>query len=273
MRFVSFASSSKGNSALISYKDTNILVDCGISRKRLIENLSRYELTLDDIDSIVITHSHTDHIGGLASILKYNDIKIVGLKETLSEVADLLEKNNISANYDNFKIIRPINPLNDDVYIKIKDINVYPLKGCHDVPSLYYKFDVGERKIAILTDMGAYNDSVIRNLSNVNYLMLECNYDEILLKESKRPESLKLRIAGSGGHLSNRECCEIISRLDHNVLKKVYLSHISEETNSEEYALKYVLNYFKINNSDIDLSDKIFVTRRIDYTEIVNDEL
>ena len=239
-RFVSFASSSKGNCTLISHKDTNILVDCGISKKRIEENLSLYDLTLSDIDCILLTHSHSDHIIGLTKVLECFDIKVAGLRDTLVSVSDLLEKSNIKVNYDNFKILRPINYQNPEMAIKINDIKFLPLKGCHDVPSLYYKFELGDVKLAILTDMGQYNENVIESLKDVNYLMLECNYDVEMLMNSNRPQMLKSRIMGAGGHLSNVECAEIIAKVSNESLKEVYLSHISEEANSEEYALSFV---------------------------------
>lgn len=92
MKFISLASSSKGNAALISYKNTNILVDCGISKKRIVETLGRYGLTLDDINYILITHEHTDHIAGLPAILKEHDVKVISQRETLSYILKYCEK-------------------------------------------------------------------------------------------------------------------------------------------------------------------------------------
>ena len=265
MRFVSFASSSRGNCTLISYKDTNILVDCGISRKRLVNHLSEYGLTINDIDCVLLTHSHSDHISGLSTLLKYDNVKIMGLKETLTSVVNMLERSDVKPNLENFKIVHPLNVLNEDVHIKIKDIIVFPLKGCHDVPSLFYKFILGDEKVAILTDMGRYNENVIRSLDDVDYMMLECNYDVDMLMESERTEELKARIAGPGGHLSNVECCEIIEALAKCNLKEVYLSHISDETNSEEYAYEFVSKYFKDKNAPV-----IKITRRLEVTEFFN---
>lgn len=268
MRFVSFASSSSGNSALISYKNTNILVDCGISRKRIIENLAVYNLTLDDIDCIFVTHSHSDHVQGLPMVLKYNNIKVAGLRETLIDVYETLEKSNIKINYDNFKIIRPMNLINDEHYITLKDIKICPLKGCHDKPSLYYKFILGDMKIAILTDMGRYNEMVLRNLNDVDHMMLECNYDYEMLMNSNRPPELKARITGIGGHLSNKDCSEILDNLFNEKLKTVYLAHISDEANSEEYALKYVTNFF-LEKGKNECVGKIRIAKRLERTEII----
>ena len=272
MKFISFASSSKGNCALISYKNTNILVDCGISKKRIVENLNKYNLTLNDINCIFITHSHTDHILGLQGILKDNDIKIVSQRETLMEIAKFLENKGIKVNYDNFKIINPINILNDSSFIRVGDIKVFPLKGCHDVPCLYYKFSLGDVNLAILTDMGKYNDYNLMTLSDINYLMLECNYDTEMLMNNSYPLKLKDRIIGDGGHLSNINCSEIIMKIANESLKEVYLSHISEDSNSEEYAYefvtKYIGNNFK-NKNNVNLPT-IKVAKRLEATEIIN---
>lgn len=271
MKFISLASSSRGNAAFISYNDTNILVDCGISRKRIIEGLSHFGKTIDDVDCILISHSHSDHISGLPMVLKYNDIKVLSQRDTLEEIVRYIKQNNISPNLNNFKIVRPVNVQNEETYLKIKDINVFPLKGCHDVSSLYYKFQLGDVKIAILTDMGAFNQNVLRSLEDVNYLMLECNYDNnLLLENEKYSAALKNRISGSGGHLSNVDCCNIIMEIANKNLKQVYLSHISDENNSEDYAYEFVNKYLKDNYHGTNDLPEIKVSKRLEITEIIN---
>lgn len=271
MRFISLASSSKGNSALISYKDTNILVDCGISKKRILEALDNYNLTLSDIKYILITHEHSDHISGLPAILKDNDIKIISQRETLSYIIKYCAEKDVKVNTDNFKIISPVNILNENVSFKLGDIEFYPLKGHHDVASLYYKFVLGDTTIAILTDMGSYNEYTIRTLDDVDYLMLESNYDETLILENQYPAWLKSRIMGEGGHLSNKDSANIIMKLAGKSIKEVYLSHISDDSNSEENALESVKKYLSDNyhgESDLPI---INVAKRLDFTEIINE--
>ncbi len=273
MKFISFASSSKGNSALISYKNTNVLVDCGISKKKIVECLSQYNLTLDDIDCIFITHQHIDHISGLQGILKDNDIKIVSQRETLKYIANFLDEKGIKLNLNNFKIVSPINILNDNSYMTVGNIKFYPLKGCHDVPSLYYKFVLGDTVVAILTDMGKYNEYNLRTLDDVQYLMLECNYDNEMLMGNSYPPFLKQRILGEGGHLSNINCSEIIMKIANDNLKEVYLSHISDDSNSEEYAYEFVTNYLQENYMGNNKLPNIKVSKRLNITEIFNDDI
>lgn len=270
MRFISLASSSKGNAALISYKNTNILVDCGISKKRIVEILGSYGLTLSDINYILITHEHSDHIAGLPAILKDNDIKVISQRETLSYILKYCEDKNVKVNVDNLKIISPVNILNDNSMFELGDIKFYPLKGRHDVASLYYKFVLGDTVVAILTDMGVYNEYTVRTLEDVDYLMLESNYDEELLIGNGYPAWLKSRIMGEGGHLSNRDCANLIMRLAGNNIKEIYLSHISEDSNSEENAINFVSQYI---NDNLDKDTKlpvIKVAKRLEVTEIIN---
>lgn len=269
MRFISLASSSKGNCALISYKDTNILVDCGISKKRIVAALEKYNLTLDNIDCILITHEHSDHISGLPSILKDSDIKIVSQRDTLSTIIEYCEGKNVKVNTDNFKIVAPVNILNSNSSIAVGDIKFYPLKGCHDVCSLYYKFELGDTIVAILTDMGAYNEYTIRTLEDVDYLMLESNYDEQMILDNSYPAWLKTRIIGEGGHLSNKDSANIIMRLAGKRVKEVYLSHISEDSNSEDNAYEFVLKYINDNYKGQEKLPEIKVSKRIDVTEII----
>ena len=271
MRFISFASSSKGNCTLISYKNTNILVDCGISKKRIVESLARYDLTLKDIACILITHEHSDHVSGLQGVLKDNDIKIISQRDTLQSIAKSLDEKGIRANLDNFKIIAPVNVLNENSSISVGDIKFYPLKGCHDVPSLYYKFVLGDTVLAIMTDIGRYNEYNLMTLSDVNYLMLECNYDEDMILDNPYPAWLKNRIMSEGGHLSNVDCSKVIMSLANDKLKEVYLSHISDDSNSEEYAYEFVTKYLKENkNENYSKLPDIKVSKRLDITEIIN---
>lgn len=271
MKFVSLASSSKGNSAYISYKNTNILVDAGISKKRIEESLSVYGKSLKDIDFIFITHSHEDHIKALPYILKeYKNLNVYSQIDTLKSIVSYCEYKGIDVNFDNLRILRPVNFENEGSFILAKDIKVIPIKGNHDVPSLYYKFILGDIIVAIITDMGTYTDYTIRSILDVNYLMLECNYDiDMLMSNEKYSPYLKNRILGKEGHLSNVDTANIIMKISSKNLKKVFLSHISEENNSEEYALSFVKKYIEENKVGNIVLPEIHVSKRLSETVIV----
>lgn len=257
MKIVSLSSGSSGNSTFISYKDKKILIDCGISLKMLKQRLADIDNKVEDIDYLFLTHSHDDHIKCLLTLMGGTNIKVYSREQILRETYDKfskeltsLDKNRLYAIPDNAAAI-----LIDDDF----KINIY--EAYHDVRCVYYKFYCGDEVFAILTDNGHYDDKIIDSLRDVNYLMLECNYDyDMLMNYDKYPEFLKSRIIGNNGHLSNEACCEIIKTITNKKLKIICLSHISEHSNTEEYALRFVTDYFK-NIDDIVLPNLLVASR------------
>lgn len=242
MKFVSLASGSSGNATFISYADKKLLIDCGISLKLLKNRFKEIEENIEDLDYIFITHSHDDHVKSLSNIMSVTKAKVLSREQILNEIIDKYtkEKNLFDTNrfYPIPEDINNIN-INDDFNIQIHN-------AFHDVRCVYYKIICGNDKLAILTDNGHYDDNIINTIMDVNYLMLECNYDyEMLMNYPYYPQFLKNRIAGDNGHLSNEDCCKIIKTINNENLKIVCLSHISEHSNTEELALKYVKQYFK----------------------------
>ena len=264
MKFVSLASGSSGNSTFVSYNDKRILIDCGISLKMLKQRLDDIDEKLDDIDYLFLTHCHDDHIKCLLSLMGAYNIKVYSREQILNDTIDRLSKDIISLDKnrlypiaDNIKQIK----IADDFYIGIFD-------AFHDVRCVYYKIKCGADTLAILTDNGHYDDNIISSLSDVNYLILECNYDyDMLMNYPNYPAFLKNRISGNFGHLSNEACCEVIKAISNEKLKTVCLAHISEHSNTEDYALQYVNEYFA-NYTDIKLP-KIIVASRYNVTKIL----
>lgn len=280
MKFINFASGSKGNCTLISNNNTHILIDCGIGVKKLKECLAKYDLNILDIKAIFLTHSHGDHVAGLSSVLNHHKIKVYGLTETLQSVIDMLEKKLGFIDTDIFYPIYVKNHQNDSDLINIdNDIKLLPCQSYHDVECVFYKIFISDLKLAILTDCGIYDDYIVRVLSDVNYMMLECNYDEDnLMAYENYPYYLKMRIKGKNGHLSKNDCASLIKDIYSPNIKKICLSHISEHTmkredDNSEYqivALDFVKNYLINHNIDISSFDLTAATQH-KITEIINE--
>ena len=278
MKFIALSSSSSGNATLITYKNTKILVDCGISAKKIVDGLKKYNILPSEIDYVLITHEHSDHIQGLPVLFTKYEInaEIITQQETANAIMYEFRRLNKNSDELNFNLIRPTSNINEN-YIKIKDIDMIAYESYHDVPCMFYKFKLGDTKVAILTDCGTYNKSIEYALKNVNYLMLECNYDyELLQKSQHYSDFVKKRIASDYGHMSNFDTVRLIEKIDNDNLKKVYLSHISDHSNNELYAKEYcVRSLTKISEEkklSYNIADKIDVAHRTEETIILDEE-
>ena len=210
----------------------------GVSLKKINESLQKFELSLDKIDGILITHEHSDHTHALGTISKKYNIPIYSNKETASAIKNVnLEK------FNYFKI---------DQEFWIKDLQIRPFSIPHDAanPCGFSIYNSG-KKITIATDLGHMNNYLLENLKYSNLLLLESNYEPEMLSCSKYPFSLKQRIAGPKGHLPNSVAGQTISYLYDYNLETVLLGHLSKESNIPELAYQSVISELHSNNIDL----------------------
>lgn len=219
-------SGSKGNATIIKDDENVILIDMGLSYKRLKEELKLLSLTIDDISTILITHEHRDHINGLTIMMKYSHA-------TLYVGNDIYEYMQKYLNYDNIQII------NDN--LTIGNITVQSIVTSHDsISHLGFILDNTEESLVYITDTGYLPQKYFKMLENKNYYILESNHDIQMLENGIYPEYLKRRIEGKKGHLSNSDAGSYLSKLIGNDTKGVVLAHLSEENNTEMLALSTV---------------------------------
>lgn len=267
IRFVSLSSGSSGNCFLISYNGTNILIDVGIPYKKIEECLRNFGLRFDDINAIFLTHSHIDHIRAIKQCAKINKIDIYGLKDTLQYIINTYD---ITEDYEDlFHII-----YGSEVITLDNGFDVEPISSYHDVPSVCYQITVGDINLAIVTDLGCFTKKMLSRFNKLDILVIEANYNDDMLDEStKYPEMLKRRIRGGDGHLSNKECAEFIKEVYSDRLKKVFLAHLSIETNTPSLAQTEVLDNLNLlldkHNDEI---PDINVLDRFEITEIYKGE-
>ena len=224
-----FASGSEGNCLLISGAKFHILVDAGISCKRITASLGALGLTMDDLDAILITHEHSDHIAGLATLVKHHTIPIYTSFATARQLV-----------YRIAGIEPLLRGLTSDAVFYVADARITVFPTSHDAAdSIDFRID-GDGSIGILTDTGCVTYEAEAALQGVELLVLESNHDVEWLKSGPYPYSLKQRILGDRGHLSNDTAAHFAYRMGCAGTKQIVLAHLSRENNTPERALQTV---------------------------------
>jgi phosphoribosyl 1,2-cyclic phosphodiesterase len=225
MRFASLGSGSKGNALLIEAGDTRILLDCGFGLSEISVRIGRLGLEAGDLDAVIVTHEHGDHGGGVAKLSVRHDIPVYLTRDTFSGLDG--EGRSIAG------------PRFIDAYtpFAIGDIEVRPYTVPHDAREpVQFVLSDGAARLGVLTDTGVPTPHIVESLSGVDALVLECNHDLDLLMNGPYPASLKRRIAGRLGHLSNEASAELVRAMDCSRLQHVIAAHLSEKNNTAELA-------------------------------------
>lgn len=233
LNFCSLYSGSSGNSLFVESENTKLLVDAGVSSKKIEEALANLEIDPTSIDGILITHEHSDHVQGLGTFAKKFNLPVFVNKKTL----DAMPKQKEKISEKNIKLF------NINEKFEIGDLKVKPFSIPHDAANpCGFNIFKDDKKISIATDIGHMTNGVLKNLEDSIFIMLESNYDPEVLKYSKYPYQLKTRIAGPDGHLSNELAGKTISYLLNSGLKQAVLGHLSKQSNFPELAYKTVID-------------------------------
>jgi len=254
LNFCSLYSGSSGNSLFVETENTKILIDAGMSCKKIEEALHSIEVEPSSINAILVTHEHSDHVKGISTLSKKFDIPVFATKETFEAMPTHTQK--ISENNINF-----LNPL-EKFYIQ--DLEILPFSIPHDAanPCGFNIIKDKTHQISIATDIGHMTKSIVNHLENSEFILLESNYDAEVLKCCSYPFNLKTRIASDTGHLSNTMAGKTISYLSKNgKLKTAMLGHLSKESNFPELAYQTVVDEL-ISNCVGDNSINLSVANR-----------
>ena len=233
LNFCSLYSGSSGNSLFVETQNTKLLVDAGVSCKKIENALQDIKVDPSSIDGILITHEHTDHVQGLGTLSRKFDLPVFVNQETLDAMPK--QKDKIpDKNIKTFKI--------SDKF-EIGDLLIDPFSIPHDAANpCGFNIYKDDKKISIATDIGHMTNNILKSLEGSLFLMLEANYDPEVLRCSSYPFSLKSRIAGPTGHLPNEMAGKTISYLLKSGLKNAMLGHLSKESNFPELAYQTVLD-------------------------------
>ena len=234
VRFFCLGSGSSGNSYFLTTGHTSILIDAGLSLRALRRTLESHGFTLDVLDAVFVTHDHADHIKSVGNLANDYDIPIYATPEVLL---------GINRNYcvtsklteSHARQVHKMQPL------RLGEFTVTPFEVLHDSSDCVgYRVEVEGITFCLITDAGQVTPQIEEMVREANYLVLESNHDEEMLARGPYPAYLKGRIRSGRGHLSNRECANLLAQHATEKLRHVWLCHLSEENNHPELARKTV---------------------------------
>ena len=257
--FCSLYSGSSGNSLFVETQNTKLLIDAGVSSKKIETALNDINIDPSTLDGILVTHEHIDHVQGLGTLSKKFDLPVFVNQETLDTMPkqkDKISENNIKT----FKISDKFD---------IGDLEIKPFSIPHDAANpCGFNIWKNNKKISIATDIGHMTNPILKSLEESLFIMLEANYDPEVLRCSPYPFTLKSRIAGPTGHLPNEMAGKTISHLLKSGLKNAMLGHLSKQSNFPELAYKTVVDELISNNYNEDCIS-LSVASRDNHSKII----
>ncbi len=230
LNFISFGSSSSGNCYFFYNDDDNLMIDIGVGIRTLKKSFGNYGLKLSQVQNILVTHDHADHIKSVGSISKDLDLPVY----TTTIVHQGIDRNH----YVKSKVpAHNKHIVENGVEQKVGNFSVTPFHVPHDsMDCVGYIIVYKGMTIVLATDVGSVTEEIKKAVGMADYLIIEANHDEDMLKNGPYPAHLKQRVAGACGHLSNKCCAETIAEYSSEKLKHIWLCHLSEENNHPELA-------------------------------------
>lgn len=240
--FCPLGSGSKGNCIYLATPKTKILIDAGLSGKATKERLAEIGVDIGDIQAILVTHDHGDHIQGLKAIAYKYQIPVFANNETAKGIVDHFQE------CPKFKIF------STGETFEFGDLCIHPFTIQHDtVDPVAFVIRFDNLKLGFCTDLGFATSLVKKQLEGCDYLYVEANHQPSMVHASARPMVYKQRVLGRSGHLSNESCGQLLAHVAHTGLKHVHLAHLSSECNTPETALKVVGEILQQHGIDLDM--------------------
>jgi phosphoribosyl 1,2-cyclic phosphodiesterase len=219
VRFASLGSGSRGNATLVEVGNTRVLIDAGFGPRETLRRLERLGLAGNDIDAVLVTHEHSDHVGGAFACARRFDWTVLLTHGTLAACRD-----------DRLDVCATI--IDSHAPFSVGDISVHPFPVPHDVREpVQFVVGDGAKRLGVLTDAGHVTSHMVTMLEGCEALVVECNHDLQMLAQGRYPQALKRRIGGLWGHLDNNATALLLSQIGHSGLRHVVAAHLSEENN------------------------------------------
>lgn len=243
MRFTWLGSGSRGNAALVEAGGTCVMLDCGLGLRAIEARLAARGRAPDDIDAILVTHEHADHIGGVARFAARHDLRVFATAGTAR----------------GFRAGPPprLERITGHEPFAVGALEISPLPVPHDAREpCQFVFGDGAVRLGVLTDLGRTTPHVVASLDGCDAIALECNHDEAMLAGGPYPPALKRRVGGGLGHLSNRQAADLLAALDTARLKHVVALHLSEHNNTSLLARAALAAVLGCAADEVDAADQ-----------------
>lgn len=232
MRFSVLASGSTGNAVYIEAGSTRILVDAGIGIRQLQTAFKEIAVSPEDLQAVVVTHEHSDHVKGLAAVVRKWKVPVYATEGTWSKVQGFWREDEIVQ----------VRQLRSGTVFTLGELAIEPFAISHDAEEpLGFCFYLGDEKLALATDLGYANDRVREAMRGAHKLIVESNHDLEMLRKGSYPWHLKRRILGDKGHLSNDSAVDLLADVISDTTEAVYLAHLSQENNQPDIARRTVV--------------------------------
>ena len=250
MRLCSIASGSSGNCIYVGSDNTHLLVDTGISKKKIDAGLKELDIKGEELDGILITHEHSDHIQGLGVFSRKYEVPIYATPGTIEGIENYAPLGRMPEGL--------LHPIHTDESFILGDITIDPFRISHDAkePS-GYRMNCCGKSVAVATDLGIYDEYTVSKLKSLDAVLLEANHDIHMLEVGSYPYYLKRRVMGDKGHLSNELSGRLLCDILHDNLKHILLGHLSKENNYAKLAYETV-------KLEVTLSDNIYKGEDLD---------
>lgn len=246
LRFSVLASGSTGNAFYIESDQEKLLVDAGLSGKQLDHLFSQIHVDPASLTGILVTHEHSDHIKGLGIIARKYNLPIYANEKTWKAMEKSIGKLTIDQKFH----------FGMEEVKSFGDIDVESFGVSHDAAEpMFYTFRHHDKKVALVTDLGYVSDRIKKTVADADAYIFEANHDVEMLRMGRYPWSVKRRILGDSGHVSNEDCGLALSDIIGNQTKRIYLAHLSKDNNMKDLARMSVNNILQERGIDLDLLD------------------
>lgn len=244
LRFASLGSGSKGNATLIESGNTCVLVDCGFSTRELVKRLLRLDKSPQDIDAILVTHEHGDHVRGVGCFSRKYQVPVWMTSGTYSHCQQREKFPHVSV-------------FSSHQGFSINELEINPFPVPHDAREpVQFVFSNDRQRLGILTDTGSITPHIIKMLDGVDALLLEGNHDMQMLMEGSYTYALKKRVSGRTGHLSNDQAAELLQSIDCSKLQHIVAAHLSEKNNHPDIVIETFASAMNCSRQRIELANQ-----------------